>query len=332
MTSAPVRQGAVDRAAADLMAGEPVVVIDAAGADLMLAAQAASEETVGFLVRYTSGVLRAAMPPSWLARLGLGSAAPTSRAGSLPVDARAGVTSGASAADRARTARVLADPASRRGDLSFPGHVFPDATADGGALRKRGRAEAATDLLAAARMNPVALLAEIVDDRGPLMRAPHLTAFAETHGLAVVSVADLTGYRLRTERLIERAAQARIPTAHGIFRAVGYRDLCHGGEHLVMVHGDPGAAAQVPVHVHPECLIGDVFGAAHCGCRARLGTALATIADIGAGAIVYLRPAGGLRLARNDPARQAVVAQILADLGIHRATLFDDDPHDDPQP
>ena len=288
----------IERALADLAAGRPVVVVDDEDreneGDLLLAASKATPEQLGFMVRHTSGVVCVPMEGRELDRLKLPpmTAVNEDRKGtaySVSVDARDGTTTGISAADRARTIRVLVDSATDPHELTRPGHVFPLRAAVGGVLRRAGHTEAAVDLARLAGLTPAGVIAEIVNDDGSMARLPALRVFADTHGLALVSIADLIAWRRRTEALVTQVASARLPTRYGEFRAVGYRGVIDGVEHVALVRGQIGAGHDVLVRVHSECLTGDVLGSLRCDCGPQLDAALRTIADSGRGIVLYMR-------------------------------------------
>ena len=205
------------------------------------------------------------------------------------IEAREGVTTGISAADRAHTIRVLVDSATEPHELSRPGHVFPLRAMDGGVLRRTGHTEASVDLARLAGLTPAGVICEIVNDDGSMMRAPALRQFADEHGLLMISIAELVSYRRRTERSVVRAAETVVPTAHGLFRAFGYRGLLDGVEHVAMVRGDLGNGEDVLVRVHSECLTGDVFGSLRCDCGPQLDAAMAAVAAEGRGVVLYMR-------------------------------------------
>jgi len=207
----------------------------------------------------------------------------------ISVDARDGVTTGISAADRAHTVRTLADSATEPWEITRPGHVFPLRYRDGGVLARRGHTEAAVDLARLAGLNPVGVLVEIVNDDGTMKRAAELRDFADEHGLTMVSIEDLVRFRRRYEVLVERVAQTRLPTAHGDFTAYGYRITVDQSEHVALVYGDISGPEPVLTRVHSECLTGDVFGSSRCDCGPQLDEALERIVAEGRGVVVYLR-------------------------------------------
>jgi 3,4-dihydroxy 2-butanone 4-phosphate synthase / GTP cyclohydrolase II len=288
----------IDAAVADIRAARPIVVVDDADreneGDLMLAASKATPELVAFMIRHTSGVLCVPMEGRELDRLRVPPMTYVNEdrkgtAYAVSVDARDGIATGISAADRARTIRVLADSATEPYEVTRPGHVFPLRAAEGGVLRRAGHTEAAVDLARLAGLTPAGVIAEIINDDGSMARLPELTAFARAHGLTIISIADLIAYRRRTESTVDRVAETRLPTRHGEWRAYGYRGRLDGAEHLALVLGDLGAGTDVLVRVHSECLTGDVFGSLRCDCGPQLDAAMQHITEEGRGVVLYVR-------------------------------------------
>ncbi|MBV9847439.1 MAG: 3,4-dihydroxy-2-butanone-4-phosphate synthase, partial [Kutzneria sp.] len=240
---------AIEQAIADIAAGKAVVVVDDEDreneGDLIFAAEKATPELIAFMVRYTSGYICVPLPESVCDRLDLPPMFHTNQdargtAYTVTVDAKQGVTTGISAADRARTIRLLAGPGSVAGDFNRPGHVVPLRAKDGGVLRRAGHTEAAVDLAKLAGLVPAGVLCEIVSqkDEGDMARRDELMVFAAEHDLRMITIADLIAYRRRTEKHVVRVADARIPTAHGVFQAVGYDSTLDGIEHVALVYGD----------------------------------------------------------------------------------------------
>ncbi|MGI5129865.1 bifunctional 3,4-dihydroxy-2-butanone-4-phosphate synthase/GTP cyclohydrolase II [Pseudonocardia sp. CA-107938] len=292
--------GPVDRALDELRAGRPVLVVDDEDreneADLILAAELATPETIAFVIRHTSGLICVAVPDERADQLDLPLMVehgedPRQTAFTVSVDLRVGITTGVSAADRAATVRALADPGTQPSDLVRPGHVFPLRARPGGVLKRAGHTESAVDLCRLAGLSPAGVLAEVTNDDGTMTCGADVRRFADEHGLVLLSVADLVRYR--SESLVRRAAEGRIPTDHGEFTAVTYVSELDGIEHVALVLGDVdqrlGGGAPVPVRVHSECLTGDVFGSRRCDCGEQLDVALARIGKAGRGVVVYLR-------------------------------------------
>jgi len=289
----------IDNAVAAIALGRPVVVVDDEDreneGDLIFAAQMATPEMVAFMVRYTSGYICVALTGQTCDRLDLPPMYPAQdrlrTAYTVTVDAKSGVSTGISAADRARTIKLLADPDATADDFVRPGHVLPLRAKDGGVLRRPGHTEAAVDLARMAGLNPVGALCEIVSqkDDGEMARLSELEVFAAEHDLPLIAIADLIAYRRRFEKQVVRVAEARIPTVHGEFRAVGYDSLIDGIEHIALVRGDLSEGENVLVRVHSECLTGDVFGSLRCDCGPQLNAALAAVAAEGRGVVLYVR-------------------------------------------
>ncbi|MBE9373451.1 bifunctional 3,4-dihydroxy-2-butanone-4-phosphate synthase/GTP cyclohydrolase II [Saccharopolyspora sp. HNM0983] len=294
------RFDSIERALADIAAGRPVVVVDDEDreneGDLIFAAEKATPELVAFMVRYTSGYICVALTGADCDRLDLPPMYHWNQdrkgtAYTVTVDAAEGVSTGISAADRARTLAVLASPESVPDDLTRPGHVVPLRARDGGVLRRPGHTEAAVDLSRLAGLTEAGALCEVVSQKseGDMARRDELEVFAEEHDLAIITIADLISYRRRFEKQVVRVAEARIPTAHGTFRTVGYDSKIDGIEHLALVYGDIGDGEDILVRVHSECLTGDVLGSMRCDCGPQLDAAMAKVAEAGRGVVLYMR-------------------------------------------
>lgn len=278
--------------------GEAVVVVDDANreneGDLIIAAEKTTPETMGFMVRHTSGVICMPLEGTRLDELQLPMMVAENTtayrtAFTVSVDAKRDTTTGISAADRATTVQALIDPDTRPDDLARPGHIFPLRYRDGGVLKRAGHTEAAVDLARLAGLTPAGVLAEVVNDDGTMARLPELERFAAEHGLAMISIADLIRYRRHREKLVRRISEARIPTKYGEFTAYVFESLLDGTEHMAFVRGEVAGKSNVLVRVHSECLTGDVFGSIRCDCGLQLDLALERVAEENQGVIVYLR-------------------------------------------
>jgi 3,4-dihydroxy 2-butanone 4-phosphate synthase / GTP cyclohydrolase II len=293
----------VTEAVAEIKAARMVVVVDDEDreneGDLTLAAEFVTPEAINFMAKYGRGLICLTLTEERADYLRLGPMTQenTSRFGTAfteSIEAREGVTTGISAADRAHTIKVAIDPRSTAHDLARPGHVFPLRARKGGVLVRAGQTEASVDLARMAGLVTAGVICEIMNDDGTMARVPDLVKFCETHGLKMVTVADLIRYRLQNERYIHRVAESLMPTAHGEFRMIAYESEVEGGEsHVALVYGDVTGGAgndkePVLVRVHTHCLAGDVFSTTLCDCRAVVENSLRMIAEAGKGALVYL--------------------------------------------
>jgi 3,4-dihydroxy 2-butanone 4-phosphate synthase / GTP cyclohydrolase II len=292
------RFATIEQAIEVIREGGMVVVVDDADreneGDLVLAADAATPEQLAFVVNHTSGVVCVPMLGEDLDRLDVPMMValnqdPKGTAYTVTVDAAEGTGTGISAADRARTCRVLADATSTPDDLNRPGHVFPLRYHPGGVLRRPGHTEASVDLARLAGRRPAGVIAEVVNPDGSMARIPDLEAFCEEHDLLMVTIEDLVAYRRERETLVERVAVAKLPTPYGDWRMIGYRSTADGSESMALLLGEPEGKPEVLVRMHSECLTGDVFRSLRCDCGAQLDLAMARIAEEGEGVIVYLR-------------------------------------------
>ncbi|HEX3172703.1 MAG TPA: bifunctional 3,4-dihydroxy-2-butanone-4-phosphate synthase/GTP cyclohydrolase II [Solirubrobacterales bacterium] len=291
----------IEEAIEEIRQGRMVVVCDDEDreneGDLTMAAQFATPEAVNFMAKEARGLICLALTPERCEELGLNLMAaknetPLQTAFTVAIEAREGVTTGISAADRARTIQVAVDPKASPRDLVQPGHVFPLKAKSGGVLERTGQTEAAVDLARLAGLNPAGVICEVMNEDGTMARVPDLVPYCEKHGLKMVTVADLIAYRRRTEKLVERVVATALPTAFGDFSAVGYRSLVDDKHHVAMVKGDVDGAEDVLVRVHSECLTGDVFHSMRCDCGDQLEAALAMIEREGRGVLLYLSQEG----------------------------------------
>ena len=285
---------------AALRRGEMVIVTDDENreneGDLIAAASLCTPETINFMVTHARGLVCVPLTEERVAELGLhvpvDLSDPFRTAFTESVDYRHGTTTGISAFDRAKTVAGLIDPASTPGDFVRPGHLFPLAARKGGVLRRAGHTETAVDLMKLAGLAPAGVICEIMNPDGTMARLPQLAEFRKKHNLKWCSVADLIAYRRRHECLIERGAEAKLPTPYGEFRIRAYRSKVDDLEHVALIYGEIANRENVLVRVHSECLTGDVFASRRCDCGEQLHKAMAMIADAGSGAIVYMRQEG----------------------------------------
>jgi 3,4-dihydroxy 2-butanone 4-phosphate synthase/GTP cyclohydrolase II len=353
-TSTSIR-ARVETASAALRAGRGVIVRDAADreneGDFVFAASMATPELVAFAMVQCRGLLCAPMNGDALDRLSLWQMAPESgdplrTAFTVSVDARIGTTTGISAADRARTLRLLAAADTVEADLSRPGHVFPLRAKSGGVLHRAGHTEAAVDILRLAELPPVGAICEIANADGSMARQADLERFAVEFDLPMMSIADLVAYRRYSERQVEYVCSTRLPLPQGTFRAAGYRSTLEGLDHVALVLGDIGDGRDVLVRLHSECFVGDVFGSLRCECRSKLKAALRAVAREGRGIVLYVRNSRGSEqnllsettlldhldggegvtgvgiTGATDTRDYGVEAQILADLGVYTMRLL----------
>jgi 3,4-dihydroxy 2-butanone 4-phosphate synthase/GTP cyclohydrolase II len=292
----------VATAIAEFKAGKMIVVVDDEDreneGDLTLAAEFCTPEAINFMAKFGRGLicLTVTEERADYMRLNPMTQDNTSRFGTAfteSIEAREGVTTGISAADRARTIQVAISPNSSPNDLARPGHIFPLRARKGGVLVRAGQTEASVDLARMAGLIPAGVICEIMNEDGTMARVPDLIEFCKLHELKMVTVADLIRYRMANERYVNRVGEGELPTVHGNFKMIAYESAVEGGEsHIALTYGDLKAAAKngdpVLVRVHTHCLSGNVFGSTTCDCRATVEASLAAIAAAGSGALVYL--------------------------------------------
>jgi 3,4-dihydroxy 2-butanone 4-phosphate synthase/GTP cyclohydrolase II len=334
----------IPEAIEDFRAGRMLVVVDDEDreneGDVTIAAEKITPDVINFMAKHARGLICLSLSAEICDALHLPqmSSRNTSRLGTAfteSIEAAEGVTTGISAADRARTIQVAIDPSSKPTDLVRPGHVFPLRAREGGVLVRAGQTEAVVDLARLAGLRPGGVICEIMNDDGSMARVPHLKEFCAQHGLKMISVADLIRYRLQNERFVQRQSEGCLRTEFGDFKTIVYASTIVPEMHLALVHGEIAGHEDVLVRMHSHCTYGDVFGSVECQCQRVLRKSLELIAAEGAGVLVYLHQTGpGFRnhsFGTPDGQKQlqhesGIGAQILSDLGLHTIRLLTNHP------
>ena len=357
----PTPFDSIEEALDEIRNGRLVLVVDDEDreneGDLVTAAEVVTPELVNFMARHARGLMCASVTRERAAALELPMMEQVNTSlfdtpFTVSVDYRHGTTTGISAADRAKTLRALADPEAAPADFARPGHIFPLRAQTGGVLRRAGHTEAAVDLARLAGFRPVGVLIEVMNEDGTMARTPDLRAFADAHGLKLITIKDLIAYRMRTETLVEQIVEVDMPTAHGDFRLAAYEETLTGETHLALTKGGPfGPDEPVLVRVHSQCVTGDIFGSARCDCGEQLDAAMAHIEREGRGVVLYMKQEGrGIGLVNKlkayklqeegldtvdanealgfkpDARDYGIGCQILRDLGVRRLRLMTNNP------